>query len=82
MNQELELVKELVKLRIGVARAAQAIGIADIDSPFPVEGLAYEQLWDLAHNQQRGWNRLCELIADQAQRLQQYSMFKDTKDNT
>jgi len=75
MNQELELVKELVKLRIGVARVAQAIGIADIDSPFPVEDLAYEQLWDLAHNQQRGWNRLCELIADEAQRLQRYRDF-------
>jgi hypothetical protein len=75
MSEELELVKELVKLRIGVARVAQAIGIADIDSPFPVEDLAYEQLWDLAHDQQRGWNRLCELIADEAQRLQQYRDF-------
>ena len=75
MNQELELVKELVKLRIGVARAAQAIGIADIDSPFLVEGLAYEQLWDLAHSRGRGWNRLCELIADEAQRLQRYRGF-------
>lgn len=75
MNQELELVKELVKLRIGVARAAQAIGIADCDSPFPVEDLAYEQLWDLAHSRDRGWNRLCELIADEAQRLQRYRDF-------
>lgn len=75
MSEELKLVKELVKLRIGVARAAQAIGIADIDSPFPVEDLAYEQLWDLAHSQERGWNRLCELIADEAQRLRKYRDF-------
>jgi hypothetical protein len=75
MSEELELMKELVKLRIGVARVAQAIGIADCDSPFPVADLAYEQLWDLAHDQQRGWNRLCELIADEARRLQQYRNF-------
>jgi hypothetical protein len=69
VSEELKLVKELVTLRISVARVAQAIGIADIDSPFPIEGLAYEQLWELAHSQERGWNRLCELVADEAQRL-------------
>jgi hypothetical protein len=58
MTEELKMVKELISLRISVARIAQALGIAgDMQ-----EMTAYERLWERAATQERGWNLLCGAI--------------------
>jgi hypothetical protein len=58
MTEELKMVRDLIKLRISVARIAQALGVAgDMQ-----EMTAYEQLWERAATQERGWNLLCGAI--------------------
>lgn len=54
---------ELIKLRISIARVAQAHGV---DNHLNVTGLSYEQLHRLAEMQPRGWNDLARLCAEQA----------------
>lgn len=50
--------KDLITLRVSVARIAQALGIAG-DS---MKEMNYNELWALASTQERGWNALCGAI--------------------
>jgi hypothetical protein len=53
--------KELIALRISIARIAQSLGV---DNELKVTGKAYEQLVQLAQSQDRGWNSLACLAND------------------
>ena len=57
--------KELVKLRISMARIAQVLKVEG--GPFDVKDLAYEELYRLAQTQPRGWNALAALCVEAAQ---------------
>lgn len=48
--------KELVKLRVAVARVAQAI---EVDNKLGVTGKNYNQLYEIASEKERGWHSLC-----------------------
>lgn len=54
---------ELVILRISLARVAQAHGV---DNNLGVLGKTYEELYALASTEERGWNDLARLCAEQA----------------
>lgn len=54
MTEELKMVKELISLRISVARIAQSMGMAG-----DMQDMPYEKLWERAATQERGWNLLC-----------------------
>mgnify|MGYP001236180317 CR=1 FL=1 len=59
-----EAFKELVKLRISMARVAQVLKVEG--GPFEVKDLAYEELHHLAQTQPRGWNALAALCVEAA----------------
>jgi hypothetical protein len=65
---------EITKLRVSVARVAQAIGVNGSDGPCPFRittDLSYGDLVRLAEQQERGWNELCRQIVERASYLQQ-----------
>lgn len=64
--------KELAKLRISVARIAQAIGVNGSGQlPFVIPSfMGVDMMHDLAFTQPRGWNSLCGIIIEQAELLQ------------
>jgi hypothetical protein len=66
MPEEIKVSRDLIKLRISVARIAQALGIAgDMQ-----EMTAYERLWERAATQERGWNLLCGAIQREIEDMQ------------
>jgi len=65
LPEELKMIEEMIKLRISVARIAQALGVAG-----PMQEMAYEELWKRAATTQRGWNALCGDIMGEIQDMQ------------
>jgi hypothetical protein len=59
--------KELITLRVSVARVAQSMGI---DNHLGVTGKVFEELCALAQRD-RGWNDLCGRIQEHAERIAQ-----------
>lgn len=59
--------KELVSLRVSLARIAQRLGVETDD--LRVRGKDYNELSILAVFQERGWNRLAEACAEKADQL-------------
>ena len=57
----MEKLSELVKLRVSMARLAQA---AEVDNNLRVTDKNYDDLIRLAQTQERGWNHLAELVYD------------------
>ncbi len=57
--------RELISLRISVARIAQALGVAG-----DMQEMGYSQLWECAKNQDRGWNLLCGNIVQEIEDMQ------------
>jgi hypothetical protein len=61
-TKETQTRRDLISLRISIARLAQ---IANVEhEELPVLNKPYEALWSLAANQPRGWHRLLILISD------------------
>lgn len=58
---------ELWTLRTGVARIAQALGV---DNQLEVGGKAFNELFDLAKQQGRGWNDLCGVVVERVHSMQ------------
>jgi hypothetical protein len=62
--------RELIGLRIAVARIAQSIGVQT--EQLPITGMGYHQLDQLASKQDRGWNQLCLFITDRIHETTRY----------
>lgn len=63
---------EIQKLRVSIARIAQAIGVNGSDglSTFTVtQDMGYGDLCTLAETHERGWNDLCYQIVERAREL-------------
>lgn len=66
VNEDTEDREKLVRLRVGIARLAQAKGL-ETAIPNNVEGeraIPFERLCRLAEEQEDGWHRLLALILD------------------
>lgn len=65
---------DIEKLRVSVARIAQAIGVNGSDGPCPftvTQRMSYGDLAALAGLHDRGWNELCRQIVERANLLQE-----------
>ena len=60
---------ELTKLRVGVARIAQAAGVSLRHLGLP-DDAPYEVLHNAARFEERGWNRLAGMVAARVEELQ------------
>lgn len=62
--------RDLIALRIAVARIAQSVGVQT--DQLPIKDMGYHQLYTLASRQERGWNQLCLFITDHIHEMTNY----------
>jgi len=60
---------ELEKVRVGIARVAQKLGLDD-NIPGCSVGASFSELTRAARREQRGWNALLAAIIDEIEKLQ------------